>query len=468
MTDAPEETTVFKPNYNEFFCAFTTSIPRPVGHDSFLWGPSPKDGFIERHTGHSKQPAYATVLKHAQSIWMAIISLAYGRELRSARHATWRDTICFIGNLLTHAEVLGMSKTAVNGIGRFLLARPNLGREVSQDPEIFFHLARRLRLPHLYLDAAKHLIGRNVGLRDPDEEARGFNTDNKRYYTMEKMALLTAGMSILCDELLNLRRSVGHFSSFSEVLLHLETSESNLLPDSEGEEDKYKDVAKQLLSSEHNAVIVETGTDEPGHQHWGCFTGLRWLHESIVEHPAETMHHWAKIALPAAKEHMLDPQMLWRWLLLALRSIRKSLRKSPLYQHPNHVCTNGIRPCQKCNRSQVDAKRHFAWLDPDEILKGMPERPWPLEEDLSSAVTAPQLLERKTTSASYEWMLKIGLGEVSKHLQEKPAETPKIANNGYDCAEHNVSDMVTVSRRSRYQCEQLNLELLSEQTALLE
>lgn len=428
---------------------------------------------MQRHADDMLGPSHIAVIKHAQSIWMAIINLAYGRELRSARHATWRDTICFVGNLLTHAQYLGTNETVMNGVGRYLLAQPRLWEEVSSRPEIFFHLAWHLRIPHLYLDAAKHLIGQNVGPRYLDgSAARGFHTPNPQYYNMEMMALITAGTSMLYDELLWVRRGVGFHSTLigfdGEVKDQMLAEGSQILLNKYGNDVLYTAVAKQLLSTIHDAVVLETAGGDREGEHQGFFGGLHWLNRSLIGNTTEGMNSWKNMALQTAQKHTLDPDLLWDWMALALRAVGKCLLASPLLQHPDHVCILGVHPCQKCNRSRVESKRYFAWLDPNEVLKGMPERPWPLDEDLSETSILPEALERAATPASYEWLQRIGLGGAFKHLQAKPVGLVGLANNGYDCAEHNVSDMVTVSRRSRYQREQLNLELLSEQTTLLE
>ena len=404
-----------------------------------------------RDPSHNSSPSHHDAVRYAQEIWKGLILLLYGKPITLFSRCDWRRKIGYIANLLLYCEYLGMETVAPLQLGNALMSIPYLYQHVYEEPQTFFHLAHRLSLPSIYIEAAKHLLRPDCAsifhgicgnsFHAPHHSDR--DADSK-YYNMDMLALLMAAKTSLNNELGAARR---YFTSlYADPFC---THNSWVLPRAPGtgmevfsdkEWDTYKDAITLMFRDVFRAFALENHDGQTVHPYL-CPNGARWdtenpsgniitfdrmvttLDKRLVEHTLNINEQAEKLAL--------DPEKLMQGVMYLLRGhdFWEAGRLLPIKDHTcnqDHVpaddeqssCWSYPRQlCRRCPFSKHPVDSYFAWLDPDSLFPGRDDRPWPLDEDIEDNYKTRTSDSVVTSPASHAYLESIGLGRAFEYLK---------------------------------------------------
>ncbi|KPI45368.1 uncharacterized protein AB675_2543 [Cyphellophora attinorum] len=159
--------------FSPFFHAYSESIP-PVNTSVYK---------LVRH-GSSRKLA----LDFVRDIWRCLIIVIYGKQIHFENREASSAKVAFLANVYTYAEVLCATEDVLQSIRGALMSLRGIWEHASQQPGELFHVAYHFRLPHLYLDAAKHLVAKSY-----PQPLHVLRRGKSKYYDEDKLALLMEG-----------------------------------------------------------------------------------------------------------------------------------------------------------------------------------------------------------------------------------------------------------------------------------
>ena len=244
------------------------------------------------------------------------------------------------------------------------------------------------------------------------------------------MTILLAGASQLQSkiaklhvELLRHAQDTRHLP-IQRFLLPEERNGYALQQKAEKATESYVAAATQLLG---NSVVNSL---ESCNIYWNEYPGLRFV--AGAEHPLfllqrictgldeRLIENVFKVPYIATTKK-LDRDKLMRCLKVILEHFGKSFIRLELFQQQhrsrcstrpqNTTCdwaVGSVREGSRWCRSRHEVRAYFTWLDENELLGTRGDRPWPLGKGRRESPV--EVFETPTTSASYEYLKQLGLG----------------------------------------------------------
>ena len=395
-------------------------------------------------------PTHEDALEYTTIIWKALLLAMHGKKLELDLQWSVRTLVLFFANLHTYAEYLMLNDEVKLHLLHSILDIPGIWDFVKENPRASFHLGHDFQVPNLYLDAARHLIGkehpsvfRSAGHR-PDENEPDLKL--LAYFDFppfdhEMLSLLHSGSLALRDAATNLSqelirvvimsqnpdvgygapwRSVGIFWQGKRGDEIAKALTSLLSP-------QVLDVACLLLRvNRRDPHRVGESSCGPGQ---AAFHALRNLQKSLSEQSDHDLEERFQLRQLARRVRAFLPN-----LGLAMKGymnqILELIRETSIFQEPDHEYTPNVADpklplkspvhapnCAKCFRARSESDEYFTYFDTRQAYPGWAQRPWPLTETASPCLHSKQafLEELETTPATLSWLTKIGLGDEFKH-----------------------------------------------------
>lgn len=316
------------------------------------------------------------------------------------------------------------------------MTMPEIWKHVSECHCGFFNLAYHLRLPRLYLDAAKENVSKPYSsLFAPDWFGRRTHQTHVTGND-EKYALLLAGELSHAEQIEVLRRTVLKTALFSPDPDFLSISTKSTLGWSLL---RYHAAIAQIFRTELLPMLVAP------------LDSCRMFHRTFKTW-IEALHWLRGIAgerykLGALRKELhlhLDIDNLEYCVHWALQCYKRRVGLPPLGAASSRRCSYVGRESRDCLTTTLEAEervyprafcrnyfpaeyqdvRFLASFDPSQLFRDREVRPWPLNREARerAEVVAPERIE--VLPASYAYLESIGLGSVFAQFAGKKSDGP--------------------------------------------
>lgn len=327
-----------------------------------------------------------------------------------------------------------MSDEVVQLLGKVLMSLPGLYEYVAKQPEFFFHMAYRLRLPDLYLDAAKHVIGMRIAYNMHGIKDCWLNPVSSNWcieYCSSEMALLIyAGVQDVNERVRDVNFSLRNLlTPQGREPIAGSTSWSWGLDDEWAENHRK---ARELI-----LTCMKNSTE--GRKHLICcgrffpcdpFSAeglqcLRALVKIVTDNDAlrHALREYIRDKTPAILGYLDDSEIM-DITMGTLRNIENAAQGSPILSHSTERCTcsrlepwrQEILSCAACCRPQEEVPLRLSWLDEKKLLRDMSDRPWPLGCEEQEPIN---VVQHEMTQAPYSYLESLGLGATFCHVKNE-------------------------------------------------
>jgi hypothetical protein len=402
-------------------------------------------------------------VQYAQTIWYALLSILHGGRLVFDTDCSTPDAIILVANVLEYCEYLGVAESIVVMLHDCVLDIPGICYSVEVNPCAYLQLGWDLQLPVLYLDAARHIIGR-VPLAQLEDGRFPFDPNcdleaSWSFFEQEMMVLLHAGARAQVQEQLRLIREMMEVLSPERDSLSIPKTHA-MLPSRPRMRECVAE-AKSLLRSQIAFISKKARDQEKEHE---CLNLRRYfvsLLRFLRNQSDGALQRKFRVKDVAAIHHFYVPHLRLA-LVKFMLALECCILDSPLFKDANHLYTEhdpythggqvqeGLHDarCQRCCRanSSEDAEYegNFAWLDPKTLFPVWMDKPWPLNEMVCRHENAKPSTEVCPPAASDKWIVAIGLGDIVDPKKNIDQRQPPRLSLDMNCSDFPGSALATL------------------------
>ena len=149
-------------------------------------------------------PNHEDTVQYVRTIWQVLLSAMYGRSPAFHPDAPSHVLVLFVANLLEYADYLMLDDTVKSLLQHSIIDIPGIWSSVKDNPRGFLRLGYMFRVPSLYLDAARHLIGKTTPRQFEVHAVHGVSTG----LDTDTLELLRSGSKALHERVIRLSREL--------------------------------------------------------------------------------------------------------------------------------------------------------------------------------------------------------------------------------------------------------------------
>ena len=371
----------------------------------------------------------------------------YGHRPAFNPKAPVPNLVLFVANLVVYADYLMLDDKVRSLLQHSIEDIPGIWESVKDNPQAYLHFGYSIRVPNLYLDAARHLMGTTpVGCFQAGIPNYALLNPNViPPFNQEMLTLLQTGSHLLKGEVVKLaqqlmamvtiRKSEDRHSyspgplNIDEMRFDGKRSEEVASAIASLLAPHVLDVAHALLL-DRLYVYNRWELSGPGQ---AATKKLRDLQKWLSEQSNAELESRFELKKFAAKSGFYVPK-LREDLKRCMDAVLSCVQHSKLYGFPNHFYGMNIAQkqhplrgpehsalCSRCFRARAESDDYFSYFNTIHFWPIWLEKPWPL-----SKYEAPcphgnhnsfeEIEQIETTPATFEWLEKIGVGDRFGHV----------------------------------------------------